>query len=154
MSLVERLESLAYKIANPLIKALLRSPLHGRMSGSVAILHFRGRKSGREFETPLSYVREDGTVFLLSAQTTVWWKNLREEGTPVTLEIARETLNGKAKLWEGDSDALRARVHRYISALPRDAKFYAIELDENQEPVEESLAKVAPDLVFVEITLD
>ena len=154
MTLAERLESLAYKIANPFIKALLRSPLHGQMSGSVAILHFRGRKSGREFDTPLSYVREDGTVFLLSAQTTVWWKNLREEGTPVTLEIARETLSGKAKLWEGDSDALRARVHRYISALPRDAKFYAIELDENQEPVEESLANVAPELVFVEITLD
>ena len=154
MTVAERLESLAYKIANPFIKALLRSPLHGQMSGSVAILHFRGRKSGREFDTPLSYVREDGTVFLLSAQTTVWWKNLREEGTPVTLEIARETLSGKAKLWEGDSDALRARVHRYISALPRDAKFYAIELDENQEPVEESLANVAPELVFVEITLD
>ena len=154
MTLAERLESLAYKIANPFIKALLRSPLHGQMSGSVAILHFRGRKSGREFDTPLSYVREDGTIFLLSAQTTVWWKNLREEGTPVTLEIARETLSGKAQLWEGDSDALRARVHRYISALPRDAKFYAIELDENQQPVEESLAKVAPELVFVEITLD
>lgn len=154
MSLAERLESLAYKIANPFIKALLRSPLHGQASGSIAILHFRGRKSGREFETPLSYVREDGTVFLLSAQTTVWWKNLREEGTPVSLEIARERLSGKTKLWEGDSDALRARVHRYISALPRDAKFYAIELDENQEPVEESLAKVAPDLVFVEVTLD
>ena len=154
MSLAERLESLAYKIANPFIKALLRSPLHAQASGSIAILHFRGRKSGREFETPLSYVREEGTVFLLSAQTTVWWKNLREEGTPVSLEIARERLSGKTKLWEGDSDALRARVHRYISALPRDAKFYAIELDENQEPVEESLAKVAPDLVFVEVTLD
>lgn len=154
MTLAERLESLAYKIANPFIKALLRSPLHRQMSASVAILHFRGHKSGRERDTPLSYVREDGTVFLLSAQTTVWWKNLREEGTPVTLEIARETLHGKAKLWEGDSYALRARVHRYISALPRDAKFYAIELDENQQPVEESLAKVAPELVFVEITLD
>ena len=154
MTLAERLESLAYKIANPFIKVLLRSPLHGQMSGSVAILHFRGRKSGREFDTPLSYVREDGTVFLLSAQSTVWWKNLREDGTPVTLEIARETVSGKAKLWEGDSEALRARVHRYLCALPRDAKFYAIELDENQQPVEESLAKVAPELVFVEVTLD
>ena len=30
----------------------------------------------------------------------------------------------------------------------------AIDLDANQKPVEESLAKVAPDLVFVEVTLD
>ena len=124
------------------------------MSDGLAILHFRGRKSGREFATPLSYVRQGGIICLLSAQTTRWWKNLREEGTPVRIEIARETLTGKTRLWEGDSEALRARVHRYLCALPRDAKFYAIELDDQKRPVEESLAKAAPQLVFVEIELD
>ena len=155
MSIAERIEHWTYKIVNPFMKALLRSPLHGMMSESVAILHFRGRKSGREFATPLSYVRENGTVFLMSAHTTRWWMNLREEGTPVRLEVARETLTGKAaRLWDGDSEALRAHVHRYLCALPRDAKFYSIELDENQQPIAESLAKAAPQLVFLEIELD
>lgn len=154
MSLAERIESWAFKVVNPFMKSLLRSPLHGWMSGSVTILGFQGRKSGREFATPLSYVREDRTVFLLSAKTTSWWKNLREDDPPVTLEIAREKLAGKAKLWEENNDALRTRVHRYLCALPRDAKFYAIKLDENRQPVEESLAEAAPQLVFVEITLD
>jgi len=154
MSFAERMESWVFKTVNPFMKSLLRSPLHGWMSGSVTILGFRGRKSGREFATPLSYVREGGTVYLLSARTTSWWKNLREDGTPVTLEIAREKLAGKAKLWEENNDALRARVHRYLCALPRDAVFYSIKLDENRQPVEESLTEVAPQLVFVEITLD
>ena len=153
MSLAERIEHWVYKIANPVVKVLLRSPLHGIASDNLALLHFRGRKSGREFVTPLSYVRDDGTVCLMSAHSTRWWMNLRDEGTPVSVEIARETLTGKARLWDGDSEALRARVHRYLCALPRDAKVYGIKLDENKQPVEESLAKVAPELVFVEIEL-
>jgi deazaflavin-dependent oxidoreductase (nitroreductase family) len=154
MSIAETIEVWIYKIANPFVKALLRSPLHGIASKNVALLHFRGRKSGREFVTPLSYVRENGTVCLLSAHGTRWWMNLREEGTPVSIEIARETVAGKARLWDGDSEALRERVRRYLTALPRDAKVYGIKLDESKRPVEESLAEVAPELVFVEVELD
>ena len=154
MSIAEKIELWIYKVANPFVKALLRSPLHGIASGNVALLHFRGRKSGREFVTPLSYVREKGTVCLLSAHGTRWWMNLREEGTPVSLVIARETLTGKARLWDGDSEALRERVSRYLIALPRDAKVYGIKLDDSNRPVEESLAEVAPELVFVEVELD
>ncbi len=97
---------------------------------------------------------ENGTVCLLSAHGTRWWMNLREEGTPVSIEIARETVTGKARLWDGDSEALRERVRRYLTALPRDAKVYGIKLDESKRPVEESLAEVAPELVFVEVELD
>jgi deazaflavin-dependent oxidoreductase (nitroreductase family) len=154
MSIADTIELWIYKIANPFVKALLRSPLHGIASKNVALLHFRGRKSGREFVTPLSYVRENGTVCLLSAHGTRWWMNLREEGTPVSIEIARETVTGKARLWDGDSEALRERVRRYLTALPRDAKVYGIKLDETNRPVEESLAEVAPELVFVEVELD
>ena len=154
MSIAERIEHGIYKAVNPFVKLLLRSPLHGVASGSLALLHFRGRKSGREFVTPLSYGREGDTVCLLSAHSTRWWMNLRGGGVPVSLEIARETLTGKARLWDGDSEELRDRVRRYLCAHPSDAKFYGIELDENRRPVEESLAKVAPELVFVEIELD
>jgi hypothetical protein len=56
------IENWIYKTLNPVMTALLRSPLHGIASGSIALLHFRGRKSGREFVTPLSYTRENDTV--------------------------------------------------------------------------------------------
>jgi hypothetical protein len=154
MSTTSSIENWLYRAANPVVKVLLRSPLHGIASGNIALLHFRGRKSGREFVTPLSYVREKGTVCLMSAHSTRWWRNLRDDGVPVSLEIARETYTGKARLWEGDSDELRERVRRYLCALPRDAKVYGIKLDENRRPVEESLAKVTPELVFVEVELD
>ena len=148
------IENWIYKAVNPVITAVLRSPLHGIASGSIALLHFRGRKSRREFVTPLSYTRENATVRLLSAHSTRWWMNFRVEATPVSIEIARETYTGKARLWDGDSERLREGVRRFLSALPRDAKVYGIKLDEHRRPVEESLAKAAPELVLVEVELD
>jgi len=66
------IENWLYKTLNPVMTALLRSPLHGIASSSVALLHFRGRKSGREFVTPLSYTPENNTVRFLSAHSTRW----------------------------------------------------------------------------------
>ena len=148
------IEQLLYKALNPVMTALLRSPLHGITSNNIALLHFRGRKSGREFVTPLSYTREDNTVRFLSAHSTRWWMNLRGEPASVSIEIARETVTGKARLWDGDSEQLREGVRRFLTALPRDAKVYGIKLDESRKPVEESLAKAAPELVLVEVELD
>ena len=154
MSTIQRIENLTYKIANPIVKALLRSPLHKIASSSLTLLHFTGRKSGRRFTTPLSYVRRRDTVWLLSAHSTRWWMNLRGGDAPVALEIARTTYTGKPRLWETDSTELRNRVRRYLSALPRDAKVYGIKLDDNKLPDEASLVRAAPQLIFVEIQLD
>lgn len=148
------IENLLYKTLNPVITFLLRSPLHGIASGSLALLHFRGRKSGREFVTPLSYTRENGTVRFLSAHSTRWWMNLRGEGVPVSIEIARETHTGRARLLDGDSEQLREGVRRFLTALPRDARVYGIKLDADRRPVEESLAKAASELVVVEVELE
>ena len=148
------IENWLYKTLNPVMTALLRSPLHGIASGTIALLHFRGRQSGREFVTPLSYTRENDKIRFLSAHSTRWWMNLRGEAVPVSIEIARETHTGKARLWDGDSEQLREGVRVFLSALPRDARVYGIKLDASKRPVEESLAEAAPDLVLVEVELD
>jgi hypothetical protein len=148
------IEQLLYKALNPVMTALLRSPLHGITSNNIALLHFCGRKSGREFVTPLSYTRDGDTIRFMSAHSTRWWMNFGGEPAPVSIEIARETVTGKARLLDGDSEQLREGVRRFLAALPRDAKVYGIKLDESRKPVEESLAKAAPELVLVEVELD
>jgi len=45
------------KIMNPLMKALLYSPLHGEVSKSLMLLSFTGRKSGMKFTPPVGYLR-------------------------------------------------------------------------------------------------
>lgn len=139
---------------NPLMRSLLRSPLHGITSQNIGIVHFTGRKSGRKLSTPLSYTREGNTVRLLSNHSTRWWLNFRGDGVKVEMEIARRRYPGTAILLEGDSEALREGVRRFIRALPRDAKVYGLELDSNRDVVETSLAAIADQLILVEIRLD
>ena len=148
------LEITFYKfLVNPVIRGLLNSPMHGLVSGNIAVLHFTGRKSGRALSTPLSYTREGNTVRLLSSQNTRWWHNFRGRDVGVEIELAGERLPGTAHLLEGDSDALREGVTRFLTMLPRDAKVYGIKLDKNKRPVPDSLAAKAADLILVEITL-
>ena len=154
MSVATTIEHGLYRVLNPVIKAVLRSPLHRLGSKTIALLRFRGRISGREFVTPLSYVRNDQTVWFLSDHSTNWWKNFREGDVPVSIEIARSTVNGTARLWDGDTDELREHVSRYLCALPRDAKVAGIKLDQNKVPIEASLVKVAPTLVMVQVELE
>lgn len=149
-----KIEAMFYKVLNPLMRALLRSPLHGITSRNIAILHYRGRRSGRQFATPLSYTRDGNVIRFLSAHSTRWWVNFRGEPVNVSVEIAKEMHAGKARLWDGDSEHLREGVRRFLVALPRDARVYGIKLDADRKPIEESLAKVAHDLVLVEVELD
>ena len=141
-------------ILNPVMRGLLRSPLHGITSHNIGIVHFTGRKTGRKLNTPLSYTREGNIVRLLSNRSTRWWLNFRGEGVKVEMEIARQRYPGTALLLEGDSEALREGVRRFIRALPRDAKVYGLELTADGEVVEASLATIAGQLILVEIRLD
>jgi F420H(2)-dependent quinone reductase len=139
---------------NPIMRTLLRSPLHGVTSQNIGIVHFTGRRSGRPLSTPLSYTREGDIVRLLSNYSTRWWLNFRGSDVRVEMEIARQRHPGTAVLLEGDSEALREGVRRFMRALPRDAKVYGLKLDSHGEVIESSLAAIADDLVLVEIRLD
>lgn len=141
-------------LLNPVMRGLLRSPLHGITSHNIGIVHFTGRKSGRKLNTPLSYTREGNLVRLLSNHSTRWWLNFRGDGVRVEMEIARQRCPGTATLLEGDSEALREGVRRFIRALPRDAKVYGLQLNDNGEVIEASLGAIAGQLVLVEIRLD
>lgn len=140
-------------LVNPVIRTLLRSPLHHLVSGNITVLHFTGRKSGRALSTPLSYTRRGNTLWLLSSQNTRWWVNFRGADAPVEVELAGQRVAGTAHLLEGDSDALREGVDQFLTMLPRDAKVYGIKLDGDKRPVPESLAAAAGQLVLVVIAL-
>ena len=41
-----------FKVMNPIMKGLLRSPLHGLMSGSLMLITYAGRKTGKPYTIP------------------------------------------------------------------------------------------------------
>ncbi len=67
------------KIANPFVKLILRSPLHGWMSAAVLLITYRGRKSGKEYTLPVQYVQDGNNVYIVPgfAEKKTWWRNLK-----------------------------------------------------------------------------
>ena len=66
-------------MVNPFLKSLLRTPLSGAARQQLMVLTFKGRKSGREYSTPVSAHRIDGQLFALG--DAPWTKNFRD-GAP------------------------------------------------------------------------
>ncbi len=149
-----RIQSLLYSTLNPPMRALLRSPLHAIASANLCLLSYRGRRSGRSFTTPLSFMREGNVVRLLSSHETRWWLNFLDGPVEVELEIARESLRGRALAILEDGDRFRNGVRSFLSAVPRDAVVYGIKLDRDKRPREEDITSAAGHVVLVEIELE
>lgn len=71
------------RLANPLLRRLLRSPLHPLASRWFLLCSYRGRRSDRRYTIPLLYARVttngDGEVVVLTPrEETVWWTNFRK----------------------------------------------------------------------------
>lgn len=152
-----RIQDLLYSTLNPPMRALLRSPFHAIASRNLALLRYRGRKSGREFATPLSYVREGNLVRFLSSRNTRWWLNFKDGPTAVEVEIARKVYSGKARLLTSeieDGEPLRRGVRAFLGALPRDAVVYGIGLDEHRKPREADIQSKSDHVILVEVEID
>jgi hypothetical protein len=147
------IESLLYAALNPVVTGLLRSPIHGIASTNLCVFSYRGRRSGKAYSTPLSFMREGSIVRLLSSHNTRWWNNFLDEPADVEIEIARKTYRGKATTTVEDSEAFRDGVRAFLTAVPRDARVYGIKLDAGRKPREQDIASAAGHVVLVEIEL-
>jgi len=149
-----RIQSLLYATLNPPMRALLRSPIHRLASANLCLLSYKGRRSGRPFTTPLSFMREGNVVRLLSSHETRWWQNFQGGPVEVEVEIARETFRGQAVTILEDGDRLRDGVRTFLTSVPRDAMVYGVKLDSERRPREEDIASAAGHIVLVEIELE
>ncbi len=101
----------AYAVVNPTMKFLLRSPLHGALSGALMILIFDGRKSGRRYEVPVGYLEEGGKLYTFAH--AAWGKNF-EGGAPVAARLRGELVRGTARVVT--EPALTARLIERIAS--------------------------------------
>ena len=56
------LKRLGFKILNPTVNILLRSPLHFIASKRIMAIEYTGVKSGKNFSIPVSYFKKDGFI--------------------------------------------------------------------------------------------
>jgi hypothetical protein len=93
------------RVVNPVVRAVLRSPAHGLLSGHLALLTVTGRRTGRAFTFPVGYHRDGDrvTVGVDWPERKRWWRNL-SDAAPVEIRLAgvRRAGTGQAR---GDEHA-------------------------------------------------
>ena len=92
---------------NPVIKPLLQSKWHWLLSSQLMLVRFTGRKSGREFTTPMFYTTFNDTKIIVLAETQgrVWWKNY--------LDTAPMSILVRGKWQEGFAEMLKPEDPEY-----------------------------------------
>ncbi|WP_435320818.1 hypothetical protein [Haloarchaeobius sp. TZWSO28] len=72
-------------VANPVLRAVLRSPLHRTVDRWLILLSYAGRQSGRQYTFPVAYARVDGALVVVTPKAeSAWWPNFHD-GHPCSI---------------------------------------------------------------------
>jgi hypothetical protein len=83
------------RLVNPILGALLRTPLAGPLGKQLMVLNFTGRKTGRQFKIPVSAHVIDGDLYALTG--AAWKQNFRD-GAPTQVVYAGKTTAMRGEL--------------------------------------------------------
>jgi hypothetical protein len=140
-----------FAVINPVMKLLLRSPLHGVLSSGIMLITFQGKKSGRWFTTPVRYIHDDNTVRAFSSTETVWWRNL-VSGADVTLRLKGKDHAYHAVAVRNNPELIRRWMDVYLDRYPEDRVYHDIGLNKDGSFVEADIERAVGEAVLVEAT--
>jgi len=138
-----------FNIINPFMTLLLRSPLHFLMSGSLMLITFTGKRTGRSYTTPVRYVRDGDMVRCFTSRTTRWWPNLADDAE-VTLTIQGGERRYRSNVIVADSQRIEKELRAYLALYPQDAAYHEIRLNSDRTLNAEDLARAVGEAVVVE----
>jgi deazaflavin-dependent oxidoreductase (nitroreductase family) len=100
---------------NPIIEAILKSPFHGLLSSDTMLLTFPGRKSGRQYTTPINYAQDGKYLTIITGRRHHWWVNFKGL-SPVTVRVRGQDYQGEAQILLGvDKVKTAEKVYRGMS---------------------------------------
>jgi hypothetical protein len=131
------------------LKYVLRTPLHGIFSKSIMLLECRGRKTGRVYRIPVSYLREGDVVTAFT--DSPWQRNLLG-GAPVTVYLKGKAVEGFAEVID-DRDAVTKALTHHLRRVRFDARFYGVSFDTDGQPIREQVERGSQHHVLLKIHL-
>ena len=135
--------------ANSLMRWALTSPVLQSMIGQgVALLSFKGHKTGKPYTIPVSYQREDDVVTIITKRQRKWWHNF-ESPKDVELRLAGRDYTGEAEIETDDSGTLELMIE-YLEKRPIDAKAYGLA---KHEITREKIARIIPHVVVIRVAI-
>ena len=137
------------KVMNPVMKRMVRGG-GGKMGDKIMLIHFKGRKSGKAYVTPLGYTREGDTITCFT--DSPWWKNL-EGGAPVGVTIKGKELKGFATV-VSDKEKVVEYVGQHLrSGDPEAVRRMAVSVPKGYLPTDDELTIMMRDRVLIRIQL-
>lgn len=133
---------------NEIVSRVLRSPWHELLSGTTMLISMTGRKSGQPVTTPVDYVQDGTTVWVMSLATRHWWRNLRQSA-PVQLVLRGQTRQGLGRALVGNLQALQ----HFLALRPAWAARLHIRRTADGAFDRGDLVRAAAERVLVEIQL-
>ena len=119
------------------------------MSGSVLLVTFTGRRSGKRFTTPVRYVKDGNTIRSFSSPAAQWWRNF-EGGADVDIVIKGKAVKMRATLNEADEETRMRLVSDYLSRYPADGVYHGVKVRRNKSLPLDELRNALPDIAIVE----
>lgn len=142
------------RLVNPVLAPLLRGSLGRRLGRQLAVIRYRGRRTGTVYELVTQYARDGTTVWIMpgNPQHKTWWRNLRD---PMVIELwlAGQEVAGEARAIEGarDSAAVRDGLAVYLGQLPRVRK--QLKLADPSGDADPALDQLSTSAVVVRVDL-
>jgi deazaflavin-dependent oxidoreductase (nitroreductase family) len=120
---------------NAFMRLMLRTPGLQRLVGrSTALLTFTGRRSGRTFTTPVTYMTRNGSVLFSCHRTRSWWRNFATE-PEIILRLAGTVRPARVRVAIGD-EAVEL-LAALMEAQPVLAKVNQVELADGRAPLDQ-----------------
>lgn len=122
------------RFTNAPVAVLLKSPLHGLISGSILLITVTGKKTGHRYSTPVNYVRvpETDELLIVSNRDRTWWRNLRG-GARVQILIMRWQIDAHGEVFE-EPDQVVAGLLTVLRRVPDYRKHAGITLTADGDP--------------------
>lgn len=136
---------------NGLVVALLKSPLHGLVSNTTAVVGYTGRKSGKRYQTPVNYARVGERVLVTSFAKRKWWRNL-QDGAAATVRLAGKEYQATGQAYAAAVD-VRRLMGEYLHAVPQQAKYFSVGTLPDGRLNEADIDKLTAGRVMVEFHL-
>jgi deazaflavin-dependent oxidoreductase (nitroreductase family) len=145
------------KIVNPLVKMILRSPLHRLMSATLLLITYRGRKSGKEYTLPVQYVQDGSYIFIVPgyAEQKTWWHNLKG-GLDVQLMLKGQALSGQGTLLESEANAeeILKAFGLYLQYFPQSAKIHNVRIEADGRLNPDDLRQAVKTIKMIQVKLN
>jgi hypothetical protein len=122
-----RVQTRAFRVINVPMRALLSMPFATPLGRNLMLAYITGRKTGRVYRQPLSYVR-DGDVLLTPGGGN--WKLNLSAGVPVRLRLRGKDVMAAPEV-VSNFDEIRDLLTVLVAANPRAAAFIGVPRDQD-----------------------